>query len=190
MTMHARNTIKYAQKRLKGIKFSDIKQFPHCSYHVDIGWNHLEDYLERSASNYNLNLDPDFQRAHVWKSEQQSRYCEYILQGGRSGKELYFNCPSWENGSIGDGDYVIVDGKQRLQAVRRFMAGKIKVFGHFFGEHEDSLRPTTARFSWNVASIEKREDVLKWYLNFNSGGSVHTESELQKVRDMIRKENA
>jgi hypothetical protein len=31
--------------------------------------------------------------------------------------------------------------------------------------------------------------VLKWYLEFNSGGTVHTEAELNKVRKMIEEEN-
>jgi hypothetical protein len=47
----------------------------------------------------------------------------------------------------------------------------------------------TARFSWNIAGLKTRKEVLEWYLNFNSGGSVHTEQELQKVRDLLAVED-
>jgi hypothetical protein len=100
-----------------------------------------------------------------------------------SGKELYFNCPGW--GKDFRGPFVIVDGKQRLQAVREFMGGKIKVFGSYIYEYKNKPDIMIARFSWNIAALETRKEVLEWYLNFNSGGTVHTQEELQKVRNML-----
>ena len=166
------------------MRFRNIKQFPHCSYRVDIAWNYLETYIKDQEETIGLNLDPDFQRAHVWNRDQQVKYVEYILQGGTSGKELYFNCTGWMNGF--KGPYEIVDGKQRLQAVRLFMANEIPAFGHSIEEYEDKPDLLVARFSWNIAALDTRREVLEWYLNFNSGGSVHTEEELQKVRDMLK----
>ena len=165
------------------MKFREIKCFPHCVYRVDVAWTSLERHIHQDEEEMGLDLNPDFQRAHVWNEYQQSLYCEYILRGGVSGKELYFN-GEWF-GSRNDGPYVIVDGKQRLQAVRKFMSGKIKVFGHRFNEFKDKPNMLDARFSWNIAALDSKKDILKWYLNFNSGGSVHTEKELQKVRCML-----
>ena len=34
-------------------------------------------------------------------------------------------------------------------------------------------------------SVKTREEVLSWYLDLNSGGTVHTEEELTKVRGLI-----
>lgn len=83
---------------------------------------------------------------------------------------------------------MIVDGKQRLQAVRRFVNGEIKAFGRYIHEYADKLNFLIARFSWNIAALETREEVLRWYLNFNAGGTVHTEGELQRVRDLLERE--
>lgn len=171
------------------IRFRDIRTFPLCPYRCDVSWSMLEFYIKsanRDRSDF-LNLNPDFQRAHVWTTEQQVSYVEYILRGGTSGKELYFNCPDYTKGSS-VGPYVIVDGKQRLESVRRFMRGEIPAFGHLRTEYSDDPDMLVARFSWNIAGLKTRAEVLEWYLNFNAGGTVHTADELARVREMLSKE--
>lgn len=174
-------------------RFQDIKTFPRCPYRVDVGWSFLEEYIEsqsdkRSGSIAALDLEPDFQRAHIWTIGQQIAYVEYILQGGTSGRELYFNCAGW--GRDYRGPYVIVDGKQRLQAVRRFMHNEIPAFGHCREDYTDAPDLMVARFSWNIASLDTRAEVLRWYLNFNAGGSIHTSEELDRVRELLLAETA
>jgi hypothetical protein len=39
-----------------------------------------------------------------------------------------------------------------------------------------------------VNDLKTREEVLQWYLDLNSGGVVHTEEELNRVREMLEKE--
>ena len=167
-------------------RFQDIPQFPLCHYRCDVAWPYLEEHIKAQQEN-GLDLDPDFQRAHVWTPEQQTAYVEYILQGGTSGKELYFNCKGWLRG--GRELYVIVDGKQRLEAVREFMRGNVAVFGHRRHAFTDKPDILNARFSWNVAALESRAEVLQWYLNFNAGGTIHTEEELARVRALLAKES-
>lgn len=173
----------------KQIRFQDIPQFPHSCYRCDVSWSYLEFHIEReikTEAGAVLDLNPDFQRAHVWTPEQQTAYVEYILSGGTSGKELYFNCPGW--GRDWRGPYVIVDGKQRIEAARAFMRGDIPAFGRKRPEYSDSPDMLTARFSWNVAAVETRAEVLRWYLNFNSGGTQHTAEELARVRALLEQE--
>jgi hypothetical protein len=168
------------------MRFQDIPQFPHCGYRIDVAWTMLERHIEEEEEN-GLDLNPDFQRAHVWTADQQSKYVEYILRGGTSGKELYFNCKDWHR--AGRELYVIVDGKQRLQAVREFMRGNVTAFGHrrhAFTDNPDSL---TARFSWNIAALNTRAEVLEWYVSFNEGGTVHTKEELDRVRELLAAES-
>jgi hypothetical protein len=170
------------------VRFRDISQFPQCYYRCDVSWTYLEHHIERQREHGSaaLDLEPDFQRAHVWIPSQQIAYVEYVLRGGTSGKELYFNCPGWMNDFRGP--YVIVDGKQRLEAVRAFLRGDIPAFGHYRGDYTDSPDILHVNFSWNIAAIDTRAEVLKWYLNFNSGGSVHTQAELDRVRELLERE--
>lgn len=175
------------------MRFQDIPQFPQCCYRVDVSWRDLEFYIasqqekeDTKSSIAPLDLNPDFQRAHIWTPDQQIAYVEYILKGGTSGKELYFNCAGWMVDFRGP--YVIVDGKQRLEAVRRFMRGEIPAFGHLRPKYSDKPDMCNARFSWNIAAIESRAEVLQWYLNFNAGGSIHTAEELSRVRTLLEQE--
>lgn len=166
------------------MKFSDIKKFPRSSYRITVEWNSLEEHIERMINRYNADFDPKFQRGHVWTEKQQVDYCEYILRDGISGRDIFCNCPGWL-GDVSEDGYVLVDGKQRIEAVRAFLNNKIKVFGGKFSDFSDRLRGTTAYFNWHVASLENEYDVLEWYLNFNSGGTVHTKEELEVVRCMM-----
>lgn len=169
------------------MKFSDIKPFTRCSsYCVTVPWSHLERHIER-AMEMNLDLDPDFQRAHVWTPEKQIRYVEYILRQGHSSRELWFNHTQW-NGNPTKGRYEIVDGKQRLQAARMFLANQIPAFGYHYEEYEDPLRFTVAYFNWHVNDLKTREEVLQFYLDLNEGGVVHTEEELSRVRALLEAE--
>jgi hypothetical protein len=170
------------------MKYSDIKQFPRSNYQITVDWKSLQFQLDWMSKDYRADFDPDFQRGHVWTEEQQISYCEYILRGGPSGRDVYFNCPNRENGGI-EGDFTLVDGKQRIQAVLRFLNNEIRVFGTYHRDFEGPLRSMSCNFQWHVAAIETRAELLEWYLDFNSGGTDHRQEELDRVRELLRLEN-
>lgn len=173
---------------MSGPLLRDIPQFIHGgSYAVHISWSYLRDHIRAHVSERPcLDLDPDFQRAHVWTEAQQIAYVEYCLRGGESGRDLWFNCAGWMRDSRGP--YVIVDGKQRLEAVRRFLDDEIPAFGHQLSDYGDKLRPMEPAFIWHVNNLPTRAEVLEWYLQLNSGGTVHTPDELARVQELLRLE--
>lgn len=167
------------------MNFSDIPQFTRsANYRIDVDWDYMINiWLPEKIEKDGLQLDPDFQRAHVWNETQQIRYCEFIIRGGHSSTELFFNHPGWMSNF--DGDMVLVDGKQRIEAVRRLIQNEIPVFGHFYNEYDDNLRITTARFSVNINDLKTRAEVLQWYIDLNAGGIAHTNDEIEKVRKLL-----
>lgn len=173
------------------MRFDDIPQMPRGSYMVHCEWRDLEYTLARWSERKNglaaLDIDPDFQRGHVWTEDQQRAYVEFKLQGGRAGSLILFNCVGWS--SDYRGPFVLVDGKQRIEAVRKFMRSELPIFGgHRYCDFQGHLRSFNARFEFEVNNLETRADVLNWYLGLNSGGVVHTESELNRVRELLAKE--
>lgn len=68
------------------------------------------------------------------------------------------------------------------------MKCNIKVFGIYKYQFEGSIGELTTRFSWNIASLKTRKEVLQWYLDFNIGGTIHTEEEISKVKKLLLKE--
>jgi hypothetical protein len=171
--------------------FQDIPQFPSWgAYQIDVAWNQVEFHLGDLAKSLNVDLSPDFQRGHVWTREQQISFVEFVLSGGKSGRDILWNCPSWHKPSNDKDTIVLVDGKQRLQAVREFMADRLPAFGSLHREFGGRLRGTMVRFSWHVNDLPTKRDVLEWYLALNSGGTVHTDDELNRVRGMLNAEVA
>lgn len=168
----------------KTTKFRDIPPFTKsANYHVDVSWNYLEQWLKNNSEDVAVDLDPEFQRAHVWTEQQQIRYVEFILRGGNSSKEIYFNHPNWM-GTF-EGALVLVDGKQRFEAVRRFMRNEIPAFGTLFKDYTDKIPILDARFSIHVNDLATEAEVLQWYLDLNDGGVAHTSEEIDKVRAML-----
>lgn len=155
------------------------------SYHVDIDWAYLERYLEAQIKD-GLDIDPDFQRGHVWTREQQIAFVEFKLRGGDSGGDLLTNCVGWSTGSR-LGDYVLVDGKQRLHAVRLFLSDLLPAFGHLRSKYKGHLRVKQS-FKWHVNELSTRKEVLDWYVELNAGGTPHTEEEIERVRELAEKE--
>ena len=59
------------------------------NYRVNTFLDNLDDTIDRYKKEYNLNLDPDFQRAHVWDLDKRIKYVEFLLKGGKS-NPIYF----------------------------------------------------------------------------------------------------
>jgi hypothetical protein len=174
------------------LKFSDIPQFDQFgSYAVHIGWDYLPHQVVRHVLQLGLNLDPDFQREYVWTNEQKVRYVEYILRGGKYGRDLYFNCVNWQSGDLGE--YVLVDGKQRLDAVLGWLSNEYPVFvGQFDGaegwyrrDFTDHMRVCGPHFIWHVNDLSDRDAVLRQYVALNTGGTVHDQGEIDRVLALL-----
>ncbi len=170
-------------------RYQDIPQFTSCgSYQVNMDPKYLIQHVcTEWVEEQGLDLNPDFQRAHVWTQEQQIAYVEYFLRGGTSGRDLYFNHPGWM-GSF-TGDFVLVDGKQRIEAFRAFMDNEFQVFGSYYRDFTDSFRFVDGTFIVHVNNLKTRKEVLTWYLEMNTGGTVHTDDEIEKVRVLLDSEN-
>lgn len=171
--------------KIVGIKFKDIEKFTSMgSYTSDVPFDFVKINLDRFITEHKLQMCPDFQRGHVWTTKQQIAYIEYLFKGGKSGTTVYFNQPGWLNGF--DGEFVVVDGLQRLTAITRFLENEIKVFGYYYRDYDRIDAEITIKFCIN--NLKTRAEVLKWYLEMNSGGVVHTEDELNRVRKMLLEE--
>lgn len=162
-------------------RFQDIPLFPRAYNEVDINLDYLPIHMKRWVEDYGLNVDPDFQRGHVWTEAQKVAYLEYVLRGGEVSKTIIVNAPGFSNGTSTGAE--IVDGKQRLFALMGFLKDEFPVFGAYFSEYTDKPR-MFLQIHWRVMELS-REEVLQLYLSLNEGGTPHTKSELEKVRDFL-----
>lgn len=166
-------------------RFKDIERYiEDANYSTMVRLVDLEDQLDRWRENYRLDICPDFQRGHVWDESRQVAYVEHLLRGGRGSEVLRLNCPGWMGSFVGP--MQLVDGLQRLTACRRFLADEIPAFGFRFSEYED--RPLRVDLLFSINTLPTRALVLRWYLELNSGGVVHTEEELLRVQRLLAAE--
>lgn len=174
------------------MKLSSIPQLTRAHYRITVTLDMLEAVIERYGSesrNCPLILEPEFQRGHVWSREQQIAYCEFMVRGGESGRDIIFNCNGWMN--TFKGPMYLVDGLQRLTALRGMLKGEIPVFGRSFLEYEDhDLTARRIELNFVVGNLVRYADVLKWYLEMNSGGTPHAQAEIDRVKALWEKENS
>ena len=150
-------------------------------YRINVSFDYVETAIQRYLKK-GLDLDPDFQRGHVWTESQQIAFVEFILRGGTGSGEIKFNCKGWMGNY--EGPFVIVDGKQRLEAVRKFLRNELKAFGTLYQDFTGCL-PSHAELIFSVNNLNTRKEVLIWYLEMNSGGTPHSNEELEKVQKLL-----
>jgi hypothetical protein len=160
--------------------FNDIPRLPILTYHIDVPLSLIKRNIDIYIKDHDLDFNPEFQRGYVWSEFQKTAYMEWILRGGRSGLNIYFNHPGWMRDF--KGRMVLVDGKQRLSAIDDFFNNKLKVFGCYFNEYADNI-PLDYSLSFYVAKLKTELEVVDWYIAMNTGGSVHTDSDINKAKE-------
>jgi len=170
------------------MRYSDIPKYTSCgNYSVHHTLDYFVDWIQKQKEELSLELNPDFQRGHVWTELQQVKYIEHILAGGKTSIEFYFNQAGWMNDF--EGEFVCVDGLQRITSIQKFINNEIKAFGYYLDEYENKdVMLRKIHIIVNVNNLKTRKEVLKWYIEFNSGGTIHTEEEINRVKELLDKE--
>lgn len=164
------------------------------SYHL----NYLKKFLDEEEKTAIENggkfeLNPDFQRGHIWSVGQQIHFIENLLKGIAELK-IIFNCPTWnaisnvDTTDINQFDFVCLDGLQRITAVLDFIDMKFKIFNNTYS-HED-LKGTyfdlkKYKFNIEMYNFDNKRDMIKFYIDYNTGGTPHSESEILRVKKML-----
>jgi len=167
----------------------DIKSLPkltslRSSHTYEIELKRLPETIKHYVDEYGLELNPDFQRGYVWTLEQKIKFIEFLLKGGET-TPLQFNHPGWMNSFAGE--FVCVDGLQRLTAILEFSDNQFPVFDNIYRKDISSGWYVLMGLKIRINTLKTRKEVLQWYVELNSGGTVHTREELEKVRKMIKK---
>lgn len=158
------------------------------AYRVNVHLNNLQQTIFDYIENYDLDLNPDFQRGHVWTQLQRELYVEFILQNGAS-NPIYFNHTNWDSGD--PGEMVIVDGKQRLKSLLMFLNNEFTVFKNLDPDGEGYYAKNFDHFQQTcvivINNLSTKKAVVKWYLEMNKGNTPHTEEELRRVEELYKK---
>jgi len=171
-----------------------IRPVSASKYETDILFSHIEAALKGYEADWGmLDMSPDFQRGHVWSEHQQHHFIENVLRGvvSTSGLVIQFNCPNWDHdayvGELPRG-LQCIDGLQRITAVRKFTAGDMRPFGLSVSDLEDSsfsIKRSIFRLRFAIHTFRTRAQLLRHYLDINTGGTPHSDSEIERVQKMM-----
>lgn len=128
----------------------------------------------------NLALPP-WQRPEVWSADQKRRFVEGIWLGLGTGYYVVHGSDWDEAGSPKPMSGWLLDGQQRISALRDFLSGDMVIFGDVrFTEMPvpDQLRFKRRPFPCHELDYTNNEDTLKeLYDRLNFGGTPHTEAQ-------------
>ncbi len=133
-----------------------------------------------------LILDPPFQRGSVWTTEQQEAWILSVL-GGLPLPAVFVNKPSAFHTEWGT-KMVVIDGRQRLEAMMAFEDDKLLVNGEKFSEQ-------SVRFNrkWGFLCLptvftgfETKRECVELYVRLLTTGTAHTDKEIDKAAAMLK----
>lgn len=135
-----------------------------------------------------LIMDPDYQRGYVWTETQQARFAGHMLEGGFIGPVIMNRDRTCRRSDE------IVDGKQRLSTMYRWLKGELAAALSDGAElWASDLAPraldyatsvTGPHFTIHYVNLERLE-VLELYRRLNRGGTVHGPAELARLDALI-----
>lgn len=172
-----------------------LRPLEQARYTCHIPVSHFHESVEKLSLDYGAPVDmtPDFQRGHVWTLEQKKSFIKNVLRGAvpEAGFVVQFNCSNWDNydykGDLPLG-FQCVDGLQRVTALREFMQDSFDIDGVLASDLEGSsfnLRRGSFNFVLQVFSFQSKKQLLAHYLDINSGGTPHSQAEIERVRKMM-----
>lgn len=153
-----------------------------ATHSIDVQVSHIE----KSIENFNVDMDPIYQRGHVWSDEQRRTFVGYWLQGGTV-PPIWIWQPSEEQEDVGV-RHELIDGKQRMTALLDWWHGRIPatIDGRDIWVHEtDRQANHRLTIKWMFVRLANRVDVLRFYLRLNGGGTPHSPEELARVRALL-----
>jgi hypothetical protein len=138
---------------------------------------------------------PDYQRDRVWTPKQSALYVGAMLENGPTMAALTFVFQRWPESRHTPPPDEIVDGLQRITALRDFMShdapaelstGEVLRLSDFDAADQHRIGAMLATIQY--VTLPTRAAVLSLYLRLNRGGTVHTDAEIDRVRALLAKE--
>ena len=73
------------------MRYDEIPKFKNFSIDTSLAYGFVGyvNFIHDAVQNQGLQMQPWFQRQHVWTEDQQVAYIEFFLKGGISGRDIF-----------------------------------------------------------------------------------------------------
>ncbi len=126
-------------------------------------WSILEIYQKISSEK--LKLDPDYQRNEIWDEEKKTSFIESLFMGIIIPPVYVVEIPGYD--ILNENSYEVVDGKQRLSTIKKFISGEITLKSRFLEYYSDwfgNKNFMQIRGDYNELTSEMLSSVLDIYV--------------------------
>ena len=133
---------------------------------------------------FGTNMNPEYQRDYVWEKSDKISLIDSIFNDYDIGKFLFRKLPFKENSP----SYEIVDGKQRLNAIKEFIEGKFKYNEFYWHELHPSDRDFFLCKIVSTATLDESlsdKEVMSIFYELNISGKVMSKEHLDKIKQML-----
>jgi hypothetical protein len=143
--------------------------------------NSTIDSLFSMIYSFGVEVDPPYQRGLEWSLEDKQLLINSILKDLDIGKFVFVRNSYKEEGA----GYTVLDGKQRLNAIREFYEDRFTYNGLKYSELSfvDQYMFTGKGISYAYINGENltEKDIVRYFLRLNQGGVVVSKEHLDKI---------
>lgn len=138
---------------------------------------------------FGVDMDPEYQRGYVWDDSDREYLIDSIFQDIDIGKFVFVHLDTeeWMKRGL---SYEILDGKQRLTALKMFYENRFAYKGKYFNDL--SLLDRRAFMEHNISYADvhsaSKKEIYQYFLKLNRGGRQMDKEHLKYVETLYEKE--
>ena len=123
---------------------------------------------------------PPFQRSNdKWTRDMQIKFVENVLKGVTSTIIL---CEV-----KGELNAVILDGQQRLTALKAFLCNEFPILGKFYyRDIEEEVKHIASNIHYRVITAESEKEMVQFYIDMNEN-ITHSKEDIDKAKRYLEK---
>ena len=161
-----------------------------CKINDEVGLSKIKEQLNVYREKYGLNLESGIWEGDgYWSIERSRRYLEYIMRGGKEGKDIYFNMMRHESGA----SLMCIDGRKRLIAIENYLNNidNYTLFGgHYwreFSEEDEKVIDEKVKITIHINELSTRKEMINWYIDLNYAN--FSDEDMDKVNNLLLTES-
>jgi len=133
---------------------------------------------------FGVDMDPEYQRDHVWDIDDKVALIDSLMKNYDLGKFLFNRRSYSEKGEL----YEIVDGKQRMTALIEFYEDRFAYKGLLFSQMSIRDQNQFRGFTVNVAEVNElnKNQLIELFIRVNTNGRIMSQEHLENVKNLLK----
>lgn len=177
------------QKRTK----EQILGLPQFTVKEDMRLNFGQSQISSFSSSlyhFGVDMNPEYQRELVWELEDKQKLIHSIFNNVDIGKFVFIRRDYDSRKNSTPHLLEILDGKQRLTAIKEFWEDRFKFNGFYYSELHPRDQSHFDSFLISMAEVTDptKEQIYRYFLRLNTSGKPIAQAHLDKVASLLHGE--